>query len=68
MNNKRLARSKDRWLAGVCGGVAEYFGFDIDTTRIVWLLLSLFTAAFPGFFIYIALWILMPEDDQNSQY
>ena len=42
MYNKRLVRVTDNvWIAGVCAGVADYFGFDRDTTRIVWLLLTL---------------------------
>ena len=63
MNNKRLTRSTENtWLAGVCAGLADYLGFDRDATRIVWLLLTLFTAAFPGILLYIALWVLMPVD------
>ena len=61
MYNKRLVRVTDNvWIAGVC---ADYFGFDRDATRIVWLLLTLFTAGFPGLILYIALWLLMPVSD-----
>ena len=64
MYNKRLVRVTDTvWIAGVCAGVADYFGFDRDATRIVWLLLTLFTAGFPGLILYIALWLLMPVSD-----
>ncbi|HCN53927.1 MAG: PspC domain-containing protein [Prevotella sp.] len=59
--NKKLVRSSDRWLAGVCGGLADFFGFDKDVLRIIWLLLTIFTAGFPGILLYVALWILMPN-------
>lgn len=68
MNNKRLTRSIDNvWIAGVCAGIADYFGFDKDATRIAWLLLTLFTAAFPGFILYVALWMLMPKEGNYPQ-
>jgi len=47
-------------LAGVCGGIAEYFGCDPTLVRIVYVLLTLFTL-FCGGFVYIILWIIMPE-------
>ncbi len=59
--NKKLERSNDKWIAGVCGGLAEYFGFDTNAVRIIYLLLTLFSAAFPGVIIYIILWLLMPK-------
>ena len=66
MNNKRLTRSTQNvWLAGVCAGIADYLGFDRDATRIVWLLLTVFKAGFPGFLLYIALWILMPVEGRE---
>lgn len=58
---KRLTRSSDdAWVAGVCGGFAQYFGWDAGIVRLVYLLLTLFTA-FSGLFIYIILWVLMPK-------
>lgn len=62
MNGKRLTRSlTDRWLAGVCGGIANYFGWDPAIVRLVYLLLTVGTA-FSGVLFYIILWICMPED------
>lgn len=58
---KRLERSTDRVIAGVCAGVAEYLGWDIGLVRLVYLLLSIFSAGFPGLLIYIVLWVIMPE-------
>ena len=62
MEEKRLTRSQDEWIAGICGGIAQYFGWDKDLTRIIWLLLTLFTAGFPGIIAYIVLLILMPKE------
>lgn len=59
---KKLLRSRDRWIAGVCGGLANYFGWDPTLVRIGYLLLSLCSAAFPGLLIYIILWICMPQE------
>ena len=51
-------------LAGVCAGIAEYLGWDITLVRVVYLLLSLFTAAFPGLIVYLLLCIVMPNPEQ----
>lgn len=49
-------------IAGVCAGIAEYLGWEIGSTRIAWLLLTIFTVGFPGITAYIVLWLLMPKD------
>jgi phage shock protein C len=51
----------NRWIAGVCGGIAEYFDLDPTLVRVVYVLLSIFSAAFPGTLVYIILWIVIPE-------
>ena len=57
---KKLHRSKDdRWLAGVCGGIAEYFNVDGTLIRILFVLFGF--AVGGGILIYIILWIIMPE-------
>jgi phage shock protein PspC (stress-responsive transcriptional regulator) len=57
---KKLRRSKDdRWLAGVCGGIAEYFDVDGTLIRVLFILFGF--AVGGGFLIYIILWIIMPE-------
>ena len=59
---KRLTRSTtDKWLAGVCGGIAEYFGWDVTILRIVYVVLTTCTA-FCGVLVYILLWICMPKE------
>jgi phage shock protein PspC (stress-responsive transcriptional regulator) len=65
MEEKKLVRSRDRWLAGICGGIAEYMGWPKDNVRLGWLLLTLFTA-FSGLLIYLILWIVMPEQKNGS--
>jgi phage shock protein PspC (stress-responsive transcriptional regulator) len=61
MYDKKLTRSHDQVISGVCAGIAEYFGWDIALVRILYLVLSIFSAAFPGIIVYIILWIVMPE-------
>lgn len=46
-------------IAGICGGIAEYFGWDVTILRIVYALATVFTA-FAGVVVYIILWIVMP--------
>ena len=61
---RQLRRSMaNRWIAGVCGGLGEYFEIDPTMVRVVYVLLSIFSAAFPGILIYILLWLLIPERD-----
>lgn len=58
----RLTRSRDqRMIAGVCGGIAEHFGWDPSLVRIGYLLVSFLSAGFPGLLIYIILWVVVPE-------
>ena len=59
-NNKKLTRSSNRMIAGVCAGIAEYFCWDPTLLRIVYVLATFFTA-FAGLIIYIILWIIMPS-------
>ncbi len=53
----------NRRIAGVCGGLAVYFGMDPTVVRVVYVLLSIFSGAFPGTLVYLILWILIPESD-----
>jgi len=60
----RLARSRrHRMLAGVCGGVAEWLGWDPTLVRILYVAASVCSAAFPGILAYVVLWIVMPQAD-----
>lgn len=56
-----LERSRtDKIVAGVCGGIARQYGWDPTIVRIVYVLGSIFSAAFPGILVYVVLWFLMP--------
>jgi phage shock protein PspC (stress-responsive transcriptional regulator) len=59
---KRLVRSRDeRWLAGVCGGVAEYAGVDATLVRLLLVLGTIFSSGCL-LLAYVAAWVLMPEE------
>ena len=61
MNDKKLTKSLDkRMICGVCGGISEYFGIDVTLVRLLWVLISVFTAA-AGLVAYIIAAIIMPE-------
>jgi phage shock protein C len=60
MTNTRLTRSNDSMIAGVCGGLAEYFGWSSTSVRVLYVLLSVVSAAFPGVLVYLILWWVMP--------
>jgi phage shock protein C len=65
MDSDRLRRSKsDRMIAGVVGGLARYFGFDPTMARVLYVILSVVSVAFPGILVYIVLWIIMPEEGE----
>lgn len=59
---KRLVRSReDRWVAGVCGGVASYLGVDSNLVRLIVVLGTIF--GFGSLLVaYVVAWILMPEE------
>ena len=60
MTEKRLARSTtDKMVAGVAGGLAEYFNVDPTLIRLIFVILAL--AGGPGVLIYLILWLVMPE-------
>lgn len=59
----RLTRSRDRVIAGVCGGLAEWIGWSPDKVRLVYVLVSVLSAAFPGIIAYLVLWLIMPDAD-----
>jgi len=57
-----LHRSRrNRMIAGVCGGLAEALGWDVTMVRILYVLLSILSAGFPGTLVYIVLWVVVPE-------
>lgn len=61
--SRHLHRSTDnRMIAGVCGGLAEWLGWDPTLVRLLYLGASLLSAAFPGILVYVILWVVMPLD------
>jgi phage shock protein C len=64
MTEGHLARNpNDKWIAGVCGGLARWLGWNSDAVRILYVLVSVFSAGFPGILVYIILWAVMPEEE-----
>lgn len=62
-----LMRSHEhRMLAGVCGGLAEWLGWSPGLVRILFVLVSILSAAFPGILVYLILWIVMPEQEDAA--
>lgn len=60
---KRLTRPRTgRMLAGICAGIGNYFGVDATLIRIGYVLLSLFSACFPGLLLYFILLLIIPEE------
>ena len=60
MEGKKLTRSDNRMIAGVCAGIAEYLGWSVGLTRLLFVLVSVLSVAFPGILVYLVLWIMMP--------
>jgi phage shock protein C len=60
----RLRRSRsNRMIAGVIGGLARYFGIDPTMARVIYVILSVVSVAFPGLLVYVLLWLIIPEGD-----
>jgi phage shock protein PspC (stress-responsive transcriptional regulator) len=63
MAGNPLRRSRtDRVIAGVCAGLAKWLGWDVTLVRILYVLVSVFSAAFPGLIVYLILWVVMPKE------
>ncbi|MFI5337772.1 MAG: PspC domain-containing protein [Opitutales bacterium] len=59
----KLKKSHDKVIAGVCGGIAEALELSPSRLRVVYTLVTILSAAFPGILIYLALWYLLPPAD-----
>lgn len=67
MANIGLYRSRQRNIvAGVMGGIAERYGWNANLLRIIFVIVSLISAAFLGIIVYIVLWLIMPKAPLNS--
>jgi phage shock protein C len=68
MERQRLRRSReDRVIAGVCAGIADYFGWSPTRVRVAYVVISVLSAAFPGLLVYAVLWVLMPESGRRPE-
>jgi phage shock protein C len=65
-DGRRLTRSRNKQIAGVCAGIAEYFGWEVTLFRVVFVVVSVLSVAFPGILVYVVLWIVMPPPDPHE--
>jgi phage shock protein PspC (stress-responsive transcriptional regulator) len=62
-SGRALHRSRrHRILGGVCGGLADWLGWNVTGVRVLYVVLSVVSVGFPGILVYIILWIVMPEE------
>jgi len=62
MTGKSLRRSRrHRMLGGVCGGFADWLGWDPTLVRVLYVVVSVCSAAFPGILVYLVLWLVIPQ-------
>jgi phage shock protein PspC (stress-responsive transcriptional regulator) len=65
--DRKLRRSREqKVIAGVLGGIAEYFGWPAGRLRLVYVIVSILSAAFPGTLVYLLLWLIMPGPEPES--
>jgi len=63
VTTQTLSRSRhDRMIAGVMGGIARRLGWSSTLVRVLFVILSVVSAAFPGILVYLLLWLLMPDE------
>ena len=62
---KKLTKSNNKMIAGVCAGIAEYFNVDPTLVRVGYAILSFFCAGFPGLIVYIILALILPPAYQS---
>lgn len=66
--NPGLRRSREkRMLAGVIGGLSERFGLNVTMLRVLYVVVSILSAAFPGILVYLLLWIVVPLEPPRSK-
>jgi phage shock protein PspC (stress-responsive transcriptional regulator) len=69
---KKLYKSRSvKTIAGVCGGLEEYFNIDVTIIRLIWVAITIATGVFPGVFAYIAAALIIPDEpvgyDRNNE-
>lgn len=59
-----LRRSREkRMIAGVVGGLAEHFGLNVTLLRVLYVVVSILSVAFPGILVYLILWVVIPREE-----
>jgi phage shock protein C len=53
-------------IAGVVAGLARYFDLDVTLARVLYIVISVCSAAFPGVLVYVLLWVLMPQEESEA--
>ena len=53
--------SSNAMIGGVCAGIAEHFGWSVTGTRVVYVIISVLSVAFPGILVYLFLWLVLPK-------
>ncbi len=61
-----LTKSRNKMIAGVCGGLAEWLGWSPNMVRILYVVVSVLSAAFPGILVYLILWVIMPSPPRRQ--
>ncbi len=61
---KKLQKSNNKIIAGVCAGLAEYMEVDPTVIRVIYATLSIFSAGFPGVLLYLILCLIMPSSNE----
>lgn len=64
---KKLTKSNDKKLSGICSGIAEYFDVDPTLVRVAYAALTVFSAGFPGIILYIILMLIMPDKTEYNK-
>jgi len=67
MAKKLYRSSKQRMIAGICGGLAEYFDVDVNIMRLLFVAISLLSVLFPMVIFYIMAWIIVPEEEKSKK-
>ncbi len=67
MAKKLYRSSKQRMIAGICGGLAEYFDVDVNIMRLLFVAISLLSVLFPMVIFYIIAWIIVPEEEKSKK-
>jgi phage shock protein C len=62
-DGRRLTRSRNKTIAGVCAGIAEYVGWNVTLFRVAYVVVSIMSVAFPGILVYLILWMVMPRPE-----